>query len=89
MLQVHPSQGYKEGDRVMVWNQAYRYMTKPTQSLWIDHSQFISPLKGMYVFLLHQMAPKSLSLFTFTSSSLIIQESLNHLITPLLFLVHK
>ena len=29
---VHPSEGYKEGEQVMVWNQAYRYMTQPTQS---------------------------------------------------------
>jgi hypothetical protein len=35
MFHVHPFKGFKDGDQVIVWNQAYRYMTKLTQSLWI------------------------------------------------------
>ena len=40
LLQVHSSQGYKEEDQVMVWTQAYRNMTKLSQSLWIGPFNF-------------------------------------------------
>ena len=33
---VDPFQGYKQGDQVMVWNQAYRYMTQSRQRIWVS-----------------------------------------------------
>ena len=35
IMMIHCNEGFKQGDLVMVWNKAYKYMTQHTQALWI------------------------------------------------------